>query len=41
MAFEELKKYLARPLVLSKPENEEVLYAYIVVTAHTVSLVLI
>jgi len=27
LAFEKLKKYLSYPLVLSKPEKEEVLYA--------------
>ena len=37
----ELKAYLAHPSVLSRPEKEEVLYAYIVVTQHVVSLVLI
>ena len=41
IALEELKKYLAHPLVLSRPEKEEVLYAYIVVTNHAVSLVLV
>ena len=39
--FEELKAYLALPLVLSRPEKEEVLYAYVVVARHVVSLVLI
>ena len=37
----ELKAYLAHPPVLSRPEKEEVLYAYIAVTQHVVSLVLI
>ena len=37
----ELKAYLAHPSVLSRPEKEEVLYAYIAVTQHVVSLVLI
>ena len=41
IAFEELKKYLAHPPVLSKLEKEEVLYAYIAITNHTVSLVLV
>ena len=36
-----MKAYLAHPLVLSRPEKEEVLYAYIAVTQHVVSLVLI
>ena len=37
----ELTVYLAHPSVLSRPEKEEVLYAYIAVTQHVVSLVLI
>ena len=40
-AFEELKQYLSHPHILARPENEEVLYAYIVVTNHAVSLVLV
>jgi len=40
-AFEELKQYLLHPPVLSRPEREEVPYAYIVVIDHTVSLVLV
>ena len=40
-AFKDLKAYLAHPLILSRPEKEEVLYAYTVVTSHAVSLVLI
>ena len=39
--FEELKACLALPLVLSRPEKEEVLYAYVVVARHVASLVLI
>ena len=41
LAFEELKRYLSHPLILSKPEKEEVLYVYIAVTSHVVSLVLV
>ena len=41
MAFEELKRYLTHPPILSKLKKEEVLYAYVLVTAHVVSLVLI
>ena len=41
MTFEELKKYLSRPPVLSKPEKNEVLYAYLAVTDYAVSLVLV
>ena len=40
-AFEDLKAYLAHPSILSRPEKEEILYAYIVVTPHAISLVLI
>ena len=41
MAFEELKQYLPHPPILLQPEKEEVLYAYIVMTSHAVSLVLV
>ncbi|XP_075640281.1 uncharacterized protein LOC142612035 [Castanea sativa] len=41
LAFEDLKQYLSRPPILSTPEKEEVLYAYLAVTNHSVSLVLI
>ena len=40
-AFVELKAYLAHPLVLSRPEKEEVLYAYVAVARYVVSLVLV
>ena len=40
-AFKELKWYLSTPHVLSRPKKEEVLYAYIAVTNHTVSLFLV
>ena len=40
-AFEELKRYLSHPHVLLRPEKKEVLYAYITVTGHVVSLVLV
>lgn len=40
-AFVELKAYLAHPSVLSRPEKEEVLYAYVVVAQDAVSMVLI
>lgn len=39
--FQDLKEYLANPPILSRPKKEEVLYAYIAVTNHVVSLVLI
>ena len=41
MAFQQLKDYLSRPPIMSSLEADEVLYAYITVAPHTVSLVLI
>ena len=41
MAFQQLKKYLSRPPIMSSPEADQVLYAYIVVAPHAMSLVLI
>ena len=41
MAFQQLKEYLSRPLIMSSPAADEVLYAYIAVAPHAVSLVLI
>ena len=40
-AFQQLKDYLARQLIMSSPEPNEVLFAYIVVAPYAVSLVLI
>ena len=40
-AFQQLKEYLSHPPIMSSPETNEVLFAYIVVTLHAVSLVLI
>ena len=40
-AFQQLKEYLSQPPIMSSPEADEVLYAYIVVAHHAVSLVLI
>ena len=40
-AFRQLKDYLARPPIMSSPEPDEVLFAYIVVAPYAVSLVLI
>jgi len=40
-AFEDLKQYLSNPPILSKPEKEEVLYAYLVVTDYVANLVLV
>ena len=41
MAFQQLKEYLSRPPIMSKPEVDEVLFAYIIVASHAMSLVLI
>ena len=40
-AFQQLKDYLARPPIMSGPELDEVLFAYIAVAPYKVSLVLI
>ena len=39
--FQQLKDYLSHPLIMSSPEADEVLFAYIAVAPHIVSLVLI
>ena len=41
LAFQQPKKYLSRPPIISSPEADEVLSAYIVVAPHAISLVLI
>ena len=41
LAFQQLKEYLSRPPIMSSPEADEVLFAYIVVAPHAVNLVLI
>ena len=41
LAFQQLKEYLSRPAIMSRPEADEVLFAYIAVALHAVSLVLI
>ena len=41
MAFQQLKEYLSRLPILSRPKMDEVLFAYIVVASHAVSLVLV
>ena len=40
-AFQQLKDYLARPSIMSSPEPDKVLFAYIAVAPYAVSLVLI
>ena len=39
--FQQLKDYLSHPPIMSRPETDEVLFAYIAVAPHVVSLVLI
>ena len=41
VTFQQLKEYLSQPPIISSPEADEVLYAYIAVAPHAVSLVLI
>ena len=41
LAFLQLKEYLSRPPIMSRLEVDEVLFAYITVAFHAVSLVLI
>ena len=41
MAFQQLKEYLSWPSIMSSPKADEILYAYIAVAPHAVSLVLI
>ena len=41
LAFQQLKEYLSWPPIMSRPEVDEVLFAYIAVASHAVSLVLI
>ena len=41
LTFQQLKEYLSRPLIMSKPEMDEVLFAYIEVASHAVNFVLV
>ena len=41
MAFQQLKEYLSRPPIMSRPKIDEVLFAYITVASNAVSLVLV
>ena len=41
MAFQLLKEYLSQSPIMSRPKVDEVLFAYIAVASHTVSLVLV
>ena len=40
-AFQQLKEYLSHPPIMSSPETDEVLFAYIAVALYAMSLVLI
>ena len=41
LTFQQLKEYLAQPSIMSSPDADEMLFAYIAVASHVVSLVLI
>ena len=41
MAFQQLEEYISRSPIMSKPEQEEVLFAYIAIPSHAMSLVLV
>ena len=41
LAYQQLKEYLSQPPIMSSLEADEVLFAYIAVAPHAVSLVLI
>ena len=41
VAFQLLKEYLSRPPILSSPEVDEVLFAYLVIACYAISFVLI
>ena len=41
VAFQQLKEYLSRLSIMSSPEVDEVLFAYLTVASHAVSFVLI
>ena len=41
MAFQRLKEYFSWPPIMSSPEMDEILFAYIAVAPHAVSLVLV
>ena len=40
-AFQQLKEYLSHPPIMFSPETDEVLFAYVAVALHAMSLVLI
>ena len=40
-AFQQLKEYLSQPPIMPKPEEDEVLFTYIAIASHALSLVLV
>ena len=40
-AFQQLKEYISRPPIMSRPEVDKLLFAYITVAPHVVSIVLV
>ena len=38
LSFQQLKEYLSRPPIMSKPEVDKVLFAYVAIASHAVSL---
>ena len=41
LTFQQLKEYLSWPLIMSSPKVDKVLFAYVAVALHAVSLVLV
>ena len=41
MAFQQLKEYLSRPPIMSSPEVDEVLFAYLAIASYAINYVLI
>ena len=41
MAFQQLKEYLSRPPIMSSPEVDEVLFAYLAIASYAINFVLI
>ena len=41
LAFQQLKEYLSHPPIMSSPKMDEILFAYIAVAHHAMSLVMI
>ena len=40
VVFQQLKEYLSRPLIMSNPEVDEVLFAYLAIASYAISFVL-